>query len=100
MRAAGFWSTAVACMLAAAAGWAAVKRDRVIFRGGIAGTLFCWLLAFTSFIENCGGGGDCETYANWPESKAAAVAGVPPLITGLIAALASGVLKNKVRSPE
>lgn len=94
MRAEGFWLTGIAALMAATAGWAFVRRDQVICWGAIAATLLFSFVAFTSFIENCGGGGDCETYANWPEPKAVAVAGIPPLVVGLVAAIAGAIFRK------
>jgi hypothetical protein len=80
MEEAGYWTAGLAAITACAAAWGFIRGHRAL--GFVLGA-FCLLLllfAWSSFIENCGGGGGCEDYANWPEGKSALVAGLPSLI--------------------
>lgn len=80
MEEAGYLTTGLAAITAFVVAWAFVRRLRAL--GFVLGAfwLLLFLFAWSFFIENCRAGGGCEDYANWPEGKAALVAGLPSLI--------------------
>lgn len=80
MEEAGYWTTGFAAITACAIAWAFVRRHRALGFALGAFWLLLFLFAWSFFIENCGGGGGCEEYADWSEGKSALVTARPSLI--------------------
>ena len=96
MREWGFLLTALASLSTGLVGWRVGRGFRHLGQGAVVFWSFvcigmCVLaallagLAWVSFIENCGGGGNCDSFADWSPDSAAVVAGVPPVVAAVVA---------------
>lgn len=89
--------TGIAGVIAAVAGWSFGQRDRVTGAVLTGVAVIFWFFAFGFLIENCGAGGGCEEFANWPESKALRFVLAPSLASGVVATFISRMVKRRRR---